>query len=84
MLAAGLQRARRGPDAAADAARSTRALRDGTVDAMEANLGLVQTYQCYEVAKFVTANINFWPFPTVLVINKDKFDSLTRRSSRTS
>ena len=53
------------------------ALRDGTVDAMEANLGLVATFQYYEVADFITANVNFWPFPTALVINKDKFDSLS-------
>lgn len=53
------------------------ALRDGTVDAMEANLGLVATFQYYEVADFITANVNFWPFPTALVINQDKFDSLS-------
>jgi TRAP-type C4-dicarboxylate transport system substrate-binding protein len=44
---------------------------------MEANLGLVATFQYYEVADFITANVNFWPFPTALVINKDKFDSLS-------
>lgn len=53
------------------------ALRDGTVDAMEANLGLVATFQYYEVADFITANVNFWPFPTALVINEDKFNSLS-------
>ena len=53
------------------------ALRDGTVDAMEANLGLVSTFQYYEVADFITANVNFWPFPTALVVNQDKFDSLS-------
>jgi TRAP-type transport system periplasmic protein len=54
------------------------ALRDGTVDAMEANLGLVQTFQFYEVADFITANVNFWPFPTALVINQERFDSLSQ------
>ena len=54
------------------------ALRDGTVDAMEANLGLIQTFQYYEVADYVTANVNFWPFPTALVINEDKFNSLSQ------
>ena len=53
------------------------ALRDGTVDGMEANLGLVQTLKLYEVAKFMTANINLWPFPTVLVINQAKWDALS-------
>jgi TRAP-type C4-dicarboxylate transport system substrate-binding protein len=53
------------------------ALRDGTVDGMEANLGLVQTLKLYEVAKFMTANINLWPFPTVLVMNQAKWDALS-------
>lgn len=53
------------------------ALRDGTVDGMEANLGLIQTVKFYEVAKFVTANVNLWPFPTVLVMNQAKFDALS-------
>lgn len=53
------------------------ALRDGTVDGMEANLGLIQTFKLYEVAKFVTANVNLWPFPTVLAVNQAKFDALS-------
>lgn len=53
------------------------ALRDGTVDGMEANLGLVQTLKLYEVAKFMTANINLWPFPTVLAMNQAKWDALS-------
>ena len=53
------------------------ALRDGTVDGMEANLGLVQTLKLYEVAKYMTANVNLWPFPTVLVMNQAKWDALT-------
>jgi TRAP-type C4-dicarboxylate transport system substrate-binding protein len=53
------------------------ALRDGTVDGMEANLGLIQTLKLYEVAKYVTANVTLWPFPTVLVMNQDTFDSLS-------
>lgn len=53
------------------------ALRDGTVDGMEANLGLIQTVKLYEVADFVTANVNLWPFPTVLVMNQAKFDALS-------
>jgi TRAP-type C4-dicarboxylate transport system substrate-binding protein len=53
------------------------ALRDGTVDGMEANLGLVQTVKYYEVADFYTLNVNLWPFPTVLVMNQAKFDALS-------
>jgi TRAP-type transport system periplasmic protein len=53
------------------------ALRDGTVDGMEANLGLIQTVKYYEVADYVTANVNLWPFPTVLVMNQAKFDALS-------
>ena len=44
---------------------------------MEANLGLVQTLKLYEVAKYMTANVNLWPFPTVLVMNQAKFDALS-------
>lgn len=53
------------------------ALRDGTVDGMEANLGLIQGQQYYEVANFVTGNVTFWPFPTALVMNQDAFDQLS-------
>jgi TRAP-type C4-dicarboxylate transport system substrate-binding protein len=52
-------------------------MQNHTVDGMEANLGLIQTYKLYEVAKYVTANVNLWPFPTVLIMNKAKFDSLS-------
>jgi TRAP-type C4-dicarboxylate transport system substrate-binding protein len=53
------------------------ALRDGTADGTEANLGLVVTLQWYEVAKFVTPNERLWPFPTVLGINQAAYDALT-------
>jgi tripartite ATP-independent transporter DctP family solute receptor len=53
------------------------AMQNHTVDGMEANLGLIQTYKLYEVAKYVTGNVNLWPFPTVLIMNKAKFDSLS-------
>jgi TRAP-type C4-dicarboxylate transport system substrate-binding protein len=53
------------------------ALQNGTVDGMEANLGLIATQGYYEVAKNVTGNVNFWPFPTVLAMNKDAYDALT-------
>jgi TRAP-type C4-dicarboxylate transport system substrate-binding protein len=53
------------------------ALQNGTVDGIEANLPLVYTQKFYEQAKFITGNINFWPFPTVLAINKGVYDGLT-------
>lgn len=53
------------------------ALQNGTVDGMEANYGLAVTEKLYEVAKNFTANVNLWPFPTVLAINKDVYDGLS-------
>jgi len=53
------------------------ALRSGTVDGMEANLGLIYTQKYYEVAKYITQNVNLWPFPTVLVVNLNKYKSLS-------
>ena len=52
------------------------ALQNGTVDGVEANLPLIYTQKWYEVAKNVTGNVNFWPFPTVLV---DQQGGLRRR-----
>ena len=53
------------------------ALQTGTVDGVEANLPLIYLSKWYEVAKYITGNVNLWPFPTVLVVNKAKYDSLT-------
>lgn len=53
------------------------ALQNGTVDGMEANLGLIAGEKFYEVAKNVTGNVNFWPFPTALVVNKGVWDGLS-------
>ena len=53
------------------------ALQTGTLDGIEANLPLIYLSKWYEVAKYLTGNVNLWPFPTVLAINKAKFDSLT-------
>lgn len=58
-------------------------LRDGTVDGMEANLGLVQTLQLYEVADYITWNVNLWPFPTVLAMNQSAFESLSAEQQNT-
>jgi TRAP-type transport system periplasmic protein len=53
------------------------ALQNGTVDGVEANLPLIYTQKWYEVGKYVTGNVNFWPFPTVLVVNKEVYDGLS-------
>ncbi len=53
------------------------ALQNGTVDGMEANLGLIATSKFYEVAQYVTGNVNLWPFPTALTVNNAKFESLS-------
>lgn len=53
------------------------ALQNGTVDGVEANLPLIYTQKWYEQATYVTGNLNFWPFPTVLAINKAVYDGLT-------
>lgn len=52
------------------------ALQNGTVDGMEANTGLTAGQKYYEVAKFFTGNVVFWPFPTVMVMNKAAWDGL--------
>ena len=53
------------------------ALQNGTVDGVEANLPLIYLQKWYEQAKYVTGNVNFWPFPTVLVVNKAVYDGLS-------
>lgn len=52
-------------------------LKNGTVTGMEANLGLIATAKFYEVAKYVTGNVNFWPFPHALTINRNIWNSLS-------
>jgi TRAP-type C4-dicarboxylate transport system substrate-binding protein len=54
------------------------ALKNGTVDGMEANIGLIATNKYFEVAKNVTANVPLWPFPTALSINRAFYNSLSR------
>jgi TRAP-type C4-dicarboxylate transport system substrate-binding protein len=44
---------------------------------MEANLGLIDTNKYYEVADFVTQDVNLWPFPAAVVINQAQFDKLS-------
>ena len=58
------------------------ALQNGTFDGMEANLGLVATNKYYEVAKYVTGNVNLWPFPTALTVNNGKFKALSEEDQK--
>lgn len=53
------------------------ALQNGTVDGLEANYGLIVTQKFYEGADFVTADVSLWPFPAVVVINKEQWDGLS-------
>ena len=76
MLAAGLQALGANADPL-PLPEVNQALQNGTIDGVEANLPLIYTSQWYEQAKYVTGNVNLWPFPTVLVINKAVYDGLT-------
>jgi TRAP-type C4-dicarboxylate transport system substrate-binding protein len=53
------------------------ALQNGTVAGMEADLDLIATNKYYEVADFVTQDVNLWPFPAAVVINKAAWDKLS-------
>ncbi|HET7517126.1 MAG TPA: TRAP transporter substrate-binding protein [Actinomycetes bacterium] len=53
------------------------ALQTGTVDGVEADPSLIYTEKWYEVARYVTGNVNLWPFPAALVINKEVYDGLS-------
>ena len=53
------------------------ALQSGTVDGMEANSALVNTFQLYNAGiKHITI-ANLWPFPAAVVMNQGVFNSLT-------
>lgn len=52
-------------------------LKNGTIDGLEANYGLIVTQKFNEGAKFVTADVNLWPFPAAVVMNKAAWDKLT-------
>ncbi len=52
-------------------------LKNGTVDGMEANYGLIVTQKFNEAAKYVTADVTLWPFPAAVVINKAQWDKLS-------
>lgn len=53
------------------------ALQTGAIDGLEANYGLIVTQKFNEGADFVTADVNLWPFPAAVVINKAQWDKLT-------
>jgi TRAP-type C4-dicarboxylate transport system substrate-binding protein len=53
------------------------ALASGGVDALDTNYGLAVTQRWYENAKYLTNDVNLWPFPAAVVINKAAFDKLT-------
>jgi TRAP-type C4-dicarboxylate transport system substrate-binding protein len=53
------------------------ALQTGTVDGVEADLPLIYTLRWYEAATYVTGNVNLWPSPAALVINKEVYAGLS-------
>ena len=53
------------------------ALENGSVNGMEADLDLIATNKYYEVADVVTQDVNLWPFPAAVVINKAAWDKLS-------
>ena len=53
------------------------ALANGTIDALDTNYGLAVTQKWYENAKYLTNDVNLWPFPAALVVNKAAWDKLT-------
>jgi TRAP-type C4-dicarboxylate transport system substrate-binding protein len=59
------------------------ALANGTVDALDTNYGLAVTQKWYENAKYLTNDVNLWPFPAAVVINKAAWDKLTPDQQQT-
>ena len=59
------------------------ALANGTVDALDTNYGLAVTQKWYENAKYLTNDVNLWPFPAAVVINKAAWDKLTSDQQQT-
>jgi TRAP-type C4-dicarboxylate transport system substrate-binding protein len=53
------------------------ALENGTLDGMEADLDLIATNKYYEVADVLAQNVNLWPSPAAVVINKAVWDKLS-------
>lgn len=53
------------------------AMQAGRLDALEANVGLVYSLGLYDVLRCMSGNVNLWPFPTVLAINRDAWNALS-------
>jgi TRAP-type C4-dicarboxylate transport system substrate-binding protein len=58
------------------------AMQAGRLDALEANVGLVYSLGLYDVLRCMSGNVNLWPFPTVLAMNRAAWDSLTPAERR--
>ena len=53
------------------------ALEDRSIDGLATGLGTIQTQGYYRSAGFVTANVNLWPSPSVLVVNRQRLETLS-------
>ena len=58
-------------------------LANGAIDALDTNYGLAVTQKWYENAKYLTNDVNLWPFPAALVVNKAAWDKLTSDQQQT-
>jgi TRAP-type C4-dicarboxylate transport system substrate-binding protein len=52
------------------------AVEDGSLNAIEANVGLVYTQKFYEVLSCMSGNVNLWPFPAVLVVGDAAWNAI--------
>ena len=56
--------------------RVAHAVEDGSLNAIEANVGLVYTQKFYEVLRCMSGNVNLWPFPAVLVVRDAAWNAI--------
>lgn len=54
----------------------SRAVENGSLNAIEANVGLVYTQKFYEVLSCMSGNVNLWPFPAVLVVGDSAWNAI--------
>lgn len=52
------------------------AVENGSLNAIEANVGLVYTQKFYEVLRCMSGNVNLWPFPAVLVVRDAAWNAM--------
>jgi|GEM_PF-801390 len=52
------------------------AVENGSLSAIEANVGLVYTQKFYEVLTCMSGNVNLWPFPAVLVVGDAAWNAI--------